>query len=57
VTVSPVAVETGNGVADEWSALKARAELADVAAGERAISAIAVSCSVEFDPFAKMQDH
>ena len=43
VTLSPVAVETGNGVDDEWSASKARAELVDVAAGERAISAIAVS--------------
>jgi hypothetical protein len=43
VTLSPVAVETGNGADDEWSASKARAELVDVAAGERAISAIAVS--------------
>jgi hypothetical protein len=43
VTLSPVAVETGNGVDDEWSASKARAELVDVAAGGRAISAIAVS--------------
>jgi hypothetical protein len=42
VTLSPVAVETGNGVDDEWSASKARAELVDVATGERAISAIAL---------------
>jgi len=35
-------VETGNGVDDEWSASKARAELVDVATGERAISAIAL---------------